>query len=225
MFVVTTTFSFTDLVMSLDPGWFSTIWGIWWTVVCGLSATAFVICMMSLVMGAKPFSDIATPGLFRDLGNVLLTFTMFWGYISLSQWLIIYSGNLPEEISFYIQRGIGALAPLGLWWLLGVAIVFGQFFIPFLMLLSGRTKRTPGILGPLALWILAVHALDVFWTVMPFFRITAVKPDWVTVALAAASFVGIGGIWLFLWSLNLTRGALLPRHNMPVRGEVVEHAH
>ena len=226
IFAVTLTFAFTDLVMSLDPLWFSTIWGIWWMVCCGLTASAFVVFVLSLLTNVKPYSDVITPGLFRDLGNILLAFTMFWGYISLSQWLIIYSGNLPEEIGFYIQRGLGANAPVGLWWALGVFIVFAQFFMPFLLLLSGRTKRTPEILGKLALWILFVRVLDVLWTVMPFFRISAVKPDMLTFAVAAAAFIGIGGLWLFFWMTALTRASLLPRHNLFVKEALeAEHAH
>ena len=224
VFAVTLTFAFTDLVMSLDPLWFSTIWGIWWMVCCGLTASAFVVFVLSLLTNVKPYTDVITPGLFRDLGNILLAFTMFWGYISLSQWLIIYSGNLPEEIGFYIQRGLGANAPVGGWWLLGVLIVFGQFFVPFLLLLSGRTKRTPEILGKLAVWILIIRVMDVMWTVMPFFRISKVQPNMMTFAIAAAAFIGIGGIWMFLWVNALTKAALLPRHNLFVK-EAVEHQH
>ena len=224
MYMLTLTFAFTDLVMSLDPLWYSTIWGIWWAVCCGLAGSAFVVFVLSRLVGVKPYSDIVTPGLFRDLGNILLTFTMFWAYISLSQWLIIYSGNLPEEITYYIQRGLGAVTGAGFWWILGVFIVFGQFFIPFLLLLSGRTKRTPAYLGALALWILFIRVLDVFWTVVPFFRISRVKPDLMTFGIAAAAIVGIGGIWLFLWVLNLSRARLLPRHNIFVK-EALEQQH
>jgi hypothetical protein len=228
MFAVTLTFAFTDLVMSLDPLWFSTIWGIWWMVCCGLAGSAFVVFMLSRVTEVKPYSDIVTPGLFRDLGNILLTFTMFWGYISLSQWLIIYSGNLPEEITYYIQRGLGATAPVGAWWILGVVIAFGQFFVPFLLLLSGRTKRTPAILGKVALWILVVRFLDVFWTVVPFFRISEHKPNLITLGIAVAAFLAIGGIWIFLWVTHLSKAKLMPEHNMFAKDTdtlEAQHAH
>ncbi len=193
-------------------------------VCCGLAASSFVVLVMTQLTDVKPFSDIITPGLLRDLGNILLVFTMFWGYISLSQWLIIYSGNLPEEITYYIQRGMGATTPVGAWWMLGVLIVFGQFFVPFLLLLSGRTKRTPAILAKVALWIFVIRIMDVFWTVVPFFRISEHKPNLVTLGIAAAAFVGIGGIWLFLWVAHLSKAALLPRHNLFVP-EAVEQQH
>src|SRR5205807_9704778 len=120
-----------------------TIYGIWFVVSQGLSATAFVTLLAMNMRDKKPFSDVVTPGLTRDLGNVMLTFTMFWAYISLSQWLIIYSGNLPEETSYYLNRGLGPTSPstTGFYWFLATLIVFGQFFVPFLALLSGRTKR------------------------------------------------------------------------------------
>jgi hypothetical protein len=106
-----------------------------------------------------------------------------------------------------------------------VLIVFGQFFVPFLLLLSGRTKRTPAYLGALAAWLLFIRALDVLWTVLPFFRTAKVRPDAMTFAAAAAALVGIGGTWLFLWVSNLAKARLLPRHNMFVKEAVEQHAH
>src|SRR5258708_28071601 len=95
---------------------------------------------------------------------------MFWAYFSLSQWLIIYSGNLPEETTYYLNRGMNPKTGQTVYWWLATIILLGQFFIPFLCLLSGKTKRSPSLLGNLALGMLFVRLLDIFWTILPFFH-------------------------------------------------------
>src|SRR5262245_56885560 len=127
----------------------------------------------------KPFSDVITPVVTRDLGNVMLAFTMFWGYFSLSQFLIIYSGNLPEETSYFMVRMQAT------WLIIGTILVCGEFFAPFVFLLSGKAKREPGLLRMVALLIIAMRILDQFWTIVPFFRAGANLPPasayWVAV--------------------------------------------
>ncbi|MGC8667736.1 MAG: hypothetical protein ACP5VE_06460 [Chthonomonadales bacterium] len=216
-YVVTVTFAFTDWVMSLHPSWYSTIFGFWFVMSQGMSGLCFLIVFLTLVRRYAPFEPYATPGGYRDLGNLLLTFVMFWGYLSLSQFLIIYSGNLPDEASYYLTR------MQGIWWAIGTFLVLFQFFVPFLLLLSGRTKRTPVYLGSLAAFLLAVRAVDMFWTVLPFFPIPATTLPLGYVWMGLAAFAAIGGWWVVLFLTALPRALLVPIE-VPGAAEVLEHA-
>lgn len=224
-YVISVTFAWTDWVMSLDPTWFSTMYGIWFVVGQGLCATAFTGILVWNWAGTKPFSNVISEGATRDVGNVLLTFTMFWGYISISQFLIIYSGNLPEETTYYLRRGLDPHHGPTIWWTIGSIITYGQFFLPFLLLLSGKTKRSPKLLGMVALGVFIVRVLDIFWTVIPFFH-----PDepgrgfpFQVLWMSLAAWLLMGGIWLILFVRNLKQLPLLARHE-PQLVEALEHA-
>lgn len=224
VFVITLTLAVTDWVMSLDPHWWSTIYGIWFLVCCGLSGMSLATLVVLLLSHRKPFSDIVTPGLSRDYGNVLLALTLFWAYISVSQFLIIYSGNLPEETRYFLRRMSGG------WHAVGTFLVIFQFFGPFLLLLSGRTKRTYGYLIGVAVWMVFMRMVDMLWTIIPFFgphelatRVsTPAQPlSWVHVAMMA----GMGGIWLCFFFWQWLAAPVVPRHFAHVElGGVPEHA-
>jgi len=144
---------------------------------------------------------------------------MFWGYFSLSQFLIIYSGNLPEEITYFLSR------MTGFWEGLGTFLTLGAFFIPFLCLLSGKTKRTPGLLLNLAIGMFIVRILDYFWTVIPFFiagnREFVLQSYWVVIPALAA----VGGIWLLVFGMMIPAAPLIPLHEPRVAEmEALEHA-
>jgi hypothetical protein len=221
VFVISITFAFTDWAMSLDPHWHSTIFGIYFLVGQGLSALALCTLLVTLMAARRPYTEIVTPQLTRDLGNLLLAFTMLWAYISLSQFLIIWSGNLPEEVTFYTNRLKGG------WWYMGTFLVVSQFFVPFLLLLSGRTKRTPGFLAGVAGFILAIRIVDIFWTIVPFFGGAGQPLPFRIHWLDFAAFAGMGGVWLAVWATQLRRSGLLPSHDprlvIPSQ-EALEHA-
>lgn len=213
LFVLTVTFAFTDWVMSTDAKWISTIYGVWFAAGQVLSATALVTIIATRRSNSAPFREFMTAQVTRDLGNLLLAFTMFWTYITLSQFLIIWSGNMPEEITYYITRSSHG------WNYLGIAIIVGGFFVPFLLLLSNRTKRTPAILGTVATLILAVRVADVFWIVIP-----AVRPGALAVTGGdIAAFAGIGLLWTAAFIATLRSSSLVPNHELPVQ-EVISHA-
>lgn len=217
VFVLTITFAFTDWVMSLDPRWYSTILGIYFLVGQALFALALATFVVTTLSNRRPFSEVVTPQVMRDLGNLLLAITMFWQYISLSQFLIMWYGNLPEEITYYTTRTSGGWLPVG------TLIIVFHFFVPFLMLLSGRTKRTPRLLASVAALILVMRLVDMAWTVLPFYQQVGqpVGPNlaWMSVA----TLMGLGGIWLGAWAFQLRKNPLLPRHDARLR-EVLEHA-
>ena len=224
LFILTVTFAYTDWVMSLDPKWFSTIFGIWFVVGMGLSATAFTALLTTKWSGIKPYSNVVTEGFTRDIGNVLLAFTMFWAYFSLSQWLIIYSGNLPEETAYYLRRGLSPKLGYTVYWFLATIILFGQFFIPFLCLLSGKTKRTPKLLGTLGAGILVIRLLDIFWTILPFFHPEGTGELLEMAWMSAGTLSLMGGIWIIAFANNLKKHPLLPNHEQLPMVETLEHA-
>lgn len=204
--VVLLTFAYTDWLMSLTE-WFSTLYGVWNMTKNILMVLAFSTFMVLKHRDRKPYSDIVTPALARDLGNMILGFTMFWGYTSLSQFLIIWSANLPEEVTFYGARFDGALVYVGAF------LIFGHFFGPFLALITGRTKRTPDILQKVCAWLIFIRIVDTWWDVVPFFGRRLTGPDLPGLALDLAALAGFGGIWVAVTMGNMKKEALYPAHD------------
>ena len=164
LYVLTVTFMSVDWIMSLDPAWYSTIFGILTIGGQGLSTMAFTIIVLSGLVKFQPMSRVANPDNFHDLGKLMFAFVMLWAYFSVSQLLIIWSANLPEEIPFYLERLHGPWAPIS------IAILLLQFVLPFLMLLSRDLKRNPAAVQWVALLILVMRVVDITWTIGPVFR-------------------------------------------------------
>jgi hypothetical protein len=198
----TITFASVDWVMSLEPRWYSTIYPVIFAVGQILEAMAFSIIVLIAIGSQPPFEKLLAPTRRRDLGNLLLTFVMMWAYLSFSQFLLIWSENLPEEIPWYLNRTRG-----GWLWLALLLVVF-QFSLPFLLLLSREIKQDPRRLAAVALLILIMRYLDVFWWIEPAFADGV--HFYVLVDLAA--MVGLGGIWIWHFLNQLGRLPLLPLH-------------
>ena len=213
IYALTITFASIDWIMSLEPRWYSTIYGVHFLGGHALSAFAFAILLAGILAQREPLSGVVTTPHLLDLGNLLLAFVMLWAYFSFSQWLIIWSGNLPEEILWYTRRNSG-----GWEWVARVLIVF-NFFVPFLLLLSRGTKRRAAFLAAVAGGIIVMRLLDVFWYTVPAFHPGAFTVHWMDILAPA----GIGGIWLAAFLRELRRVPLLPLH-APFEREVVEHA-
>lgn len=211
-FVILATLAFTDLTMSLDPHWFSHIWG--FINIAGSTLAVFAICNLIVMTNANrlPYSEVMNRGLSKDLGNWMFVFTCLWAYFSFSQYVIIYAGNLPEFTSFFLARRDPT------WGALGLSLMAGSFLVPFVTLLSPKVKATPRFLVVMAVWILIFRIVDVYWMVIPFFRET-LKFQIVDLV----SFLGIGGAWWFGFGRQITVGSLLPTHD-PRLKEAYEHA-
>jgi hypothetical protein len=209
------TFAATDWIMSLDPAWFSTIYGVWFMISGVLAALAMSVLILTGLADRRPYNEVVTPALTKDLGNLMFGFTMFWTYVSLSQFLIIWSGNLPEEITFYINRFNGPLVYLGAF------IIFGQFFAPFTALLSGKAKREPKLLFKIAAWILTMRLIDVFWQITPFFKTELTMANFGAYALDLGAFAFVGGVWVWGFVHNLKKNPLLPRHDTRLQERVI----
>ena len=193
LFGLAVTFAAFDWVMSLEPHWLSTIFGLLFLAGHGLSAMAFVIVMAYLLARRELFGRVLVPTVLNDLGNLLLAFVMIWAYLSFSQLLIIWSGNLPEEIPWYLHRISGG------WRFVAIALAIFHFAVPFLVLLGRGNKRQLRRLAMLAAAILVMRMVDIFYLVVPEFSNHHLSVHW----LDLAAMAGVGGIWLtaFLWRL------------------------
>jgi hypothetical protein len=204
------TFASFDLGMSLEPHWYSTIYGVIYFVGQGLAALAFAIVALAHWPKLDNAHLIGAPDDFHDLGKLLLAFTMFWAYVSFSQFLIIWYGNLPEEVVWYERRFVNG------WQWAAVAIAVFHFILPFVVLLGRGIKRQPKALAAVALWILAMRWLDTVWQIEPAFNRESVVAPWLDLAVTAA----IGGLWLVYFSWLIAPVAVPVRSMAAEEGEV-----
>ncbi|MGH8713191.1 MAG: hypothetical protein ACREYB_04190 [Casimicrobiaceae bacterium] len=186
LYGVTVTVAAVDWIMSLSPQWYSTTFGLLAGIGQALCAFAFaIVCTAWLDLDGRNDS----PGVFQDLGNLLLMFVMTWAYLAFTQYLIIWAEDLPNEIVWYLPRVRTS------WRLVGIFLVVFHFALPFLVLLSRRAKRAPQTLGTLAAVLLAAHLVDAFWLVTPAFRTAGLAVYWSD----AVAVLALGGIWLALF--------------------------
>src|SRR5712692_7414781 len=200
VFVITVTFAAIDWVMSLDPSWSSTIFGLIFVASWTMSALAFTILATAWLSQRAPMNAVMRPSHFQDLGNLTLTLVMLWTYFAFSQYLIIWSGNLPEETTWYVARRHGG------WGAIALAIAILQFAFPFMILLSRAAKSSGRKLAMLAVLILLMRALDVIWLIEPTFNRERFHLSWMDVVAPLA----IGGLWLAAFSWQLRQRALMP---------------
>jgi hypothetical protein len=209
----TISFAAIDWVMSLDPSWISTIFGLVVLIGQVLSAMCFAVVVERILYNYKPMSEMLKPDFVHDHGKWMLAFTMVWAYFNYSQWLIIWAGNLLAEITYYIRRLNGG------WGSVGLFIVIFHFVVPFGILLSRSFKRNIRKLVWLATWLLLMRYLDLFWIIEPNFSKT------LTFTLADVVVpIAIGGFWLAYFFRNLGALPLLPVYD-PSAVEVLDPPH
>jgi hypothetical protein len=203
VYAVTVTFALFDWAMSLEPEWYSSIYGLLWIVNQALSALAVSILAVAYLSDRPPLSRVVVPGTLNDLGNLLFAFVMLWAYLSFAQFLIIWSGNLPEEIHWYLRR-----LDNGWQWIAAIVLVF-HFAAPFLLLLARFNKRHAQRLATIAFLVLVMRAVDTFWNITPAFY-----GDGITIhVLDVFALVGIGGLWIASFVGALRTAPLLPLHD------------
>jgi hypothetical protein len=200
---LTVTFSAIDWIMSLEPHWYSTIYGMMFMVSHGLAALAFAIAVAYFLADRRPLSQVVGPDHFHDLGNLLLALVMFWAYLAFCQFLLVWVENLTEEIPWYLHRTMGG------WQTIALSLILFQFALPFMLLLSRFTKRSAGVLSTVALMILFMHWIDMFWLVAPAFHPGKLYIHWMDIAAP----IGIGGIWISAFFWQLRGRSLLPLHD------------
>src|SRR5438270_6254961 len=206
----TVSFAAIDWVMSLDPSWISTIFGLVILIGQVLAAMCFAIVVERILFNYKPMSEMLTPDFVYDHGKWMLTFIMVWAYFNYSQWLIIWAGNLPNEITYYLRRLNGG------WGYVGLFIVIFHFAVPFGILLSRPFKRNIRKLVWLAVWLMVMRYLDLYWIIEPNFSKTF---NFTLSDLVVP--VAIGGLWLAFFFRNLAALPLLPLYD-PSAVEVLD---
>ncbi len=202
VYALTISFAAVDWVMSLDPHWGSTIYGMIFMAGEGLSALAFCIIVLTVLTRYSPMREIIKAEQFHDLGKLMLAFVMLFAYFSFSQWLIIWAGNLPEEISFYLNRIRGG------WGVVALIIILFHFALPFALLLSRDLKRDGRRMFWLAVMLMFMRLVDIYWYVVPNFahaRGQFYFSPWYLVAPIA-----LGGLWLGYFFHNLRQRPILP---------------
>jgi hypothetical protein len=161
-------FAMLDWIMTLDPSWYSTMFGVLYIVGCGLMAMSFTVFVIRQIADRRPMRDVVSPGVLNDMGNLMFAFTLLWAYTNFSQFLIIWSGNIAEETPYYYVRNSGSWAPVAL-----IVVIF-HFFVPFLLLLWRKIKRDVRLLAMVALGIMVMRGVDLFWVVKPMFLQTQI---------------------------------------------------
>ena len=213
IFGLTVTFASVDWVMSLEPHWTSTIYGMIFMVSEALAAMSVVTVTVILLSKEKSLAGLVSPQVLNDYGNLLLTFTMLWAYLSFSQFLIIWGGNLREEIPWYMTRARGG------WTSVALILIIFHFAVPFLLLLTRFVKRRAEILGWVAAGLIVMSLVDMFWLMTPAFNHAGPEfhlTDWLAI-------LGIGGLWLWRFTSQLKGRPLLPLHD-PRLKEIMQHA-
>lgn len=200
---LTATFASVDWVMSLDPHWFSTMFSLMLIAGQVLSGLAFVTVIVALLRTYKPLADVLRPEHLHDFGTLLFAFVMIWAYLSFSQFLIIWSGNLPETITWYRDRSAGS------WGMLALAIIALHFALPFALLLSRYNKRRADILAGVATLLLVMRLADLTWVIKPTFNPEGLHMHWLDPVVVA----GIGGVWVAFFFYQLKGRPLIPEQD------------
>lgn len=215
LYVLSMSFAAFDWAMSLEPHWFSTIYGVLFVIGQALSTFCFATFIASRIARHEPFSRWYQPGQFHDLGNLIMAFVMLWAYVSFSQFLIIWSGNLPEETPWYLHRiGHG-------WQVIAIGLVVFHFLVPFLILLNRRAKRDMGFLAKLCATLFLLRFVEIFWLIKPAFSHggeSHFSIGWMDVVAPVA----LGGIWIGMFVKNLRGRPLVSLQDAKLLGELEE---
>ena len=214
IYPLTVTFAYVDWVMSMEADWYSTIFPLLICIGQMLSALAFVIILIGLFglfslgekagrMRANGLRSLLGTEIFHHLGNLLLTFTMLWAYLAYAQLIVVWSGDLPHEIDWYLHRIAGG------WRWIALALLIFHFFGPFFLLLFRQTKRNPQILVLLAAVVFVAHIVDIWWLVAPSLYPRGFHFSWV----APVAFIGVGGIWLNAFLRRVQATPLVPMND------------
>jgi len=200
--------------MSIEPHFFSTIYGVLFMVGQVLSTLASILLLLALIGKYKPLSEVLTPTRIHSIGKMLLGFVVLWSYVSFAQYVIIWSGNLPEFTPWYINRTESG------WNLIALMLMIFHFAVPFFLLLSRRYKRSLNPLWLIATLILVMRLFDIFWLIAPDFSEEGLRFDPLYLSLLLA----LGGIWVASFSAALKRRPLLPTNELRKDPRVQEGA-
>lgn len=211
LFAITVTFASVDWIMTMDPHWYSTMFGVYYFAGAVVAIYASLILASMALQCHSGFGKVFNVEHFHDLGKLMFGHTAFWAYIAFSQYFLIWYANIPEETLFFKLRSSGS------WFGVSVALAVGHFVIPFLFLLPATMKRRRGVLMFGAAWMLIVHLLDIYWLVMPVHSTGGVA----VTLLDVTTFVGVGGVFLALFGLHMKKAKVIPTQDPRVRESLV----
>lgn len=213
-FALTASLAAFDLLMSLDPHWYSTIFGVWFFAGCAVSFFATLILTVFLLQQRGMLSVISAEH-YHDVGKLMFGFTVFWAYVSYSQFMLQWYGNIPEETTWYLRRTSGG----GGWLFVSYWLLIGHFALPFLAAISRWVKRAPQMIVLVSLWLLGMHYVDLFWVVLPEF---ATRGHMALPLLDLALFVAGAGLYALMTGRMLAGKSLLPERD-PRLAESLHH--
>ena len=211
LFVLVCTFACWDWLMSLDPHWFSSLYGFYFVSSTALTGMLFMIVCAWWLAQRPPLDRLLTPRHFHDYGKLSLALVMFWAYMTLSQFLITWAGHVPEFTVWYQARNSGG------WRSFTYVLVLFHFFVPFLLLLSATLKKQPSRLVLVACYLLVMRWVDLYWQAAPSFH-AEIQLHW----LDATTLVGVGGVWVFLFVRELRARTMVPIRD-PYFPELLAH--
>lgn len=214
LYVLAMSFAAIDWVMSLSPHWASTIYGFEFVAGQAISSMSLMIAVVVLLAASEPLAQVIQKRHLHDLGKLLFAFNMLWAYFAFSQLLIIWSGNQPEEITFYHTRFNGG------WGFVAVFVLLFHFAIPFLLLLIRDVKRTASLVSKVALWMILMRLVDLFWLTRPEFSPVAAM-SWLDIAVPVA----LVGLWVGFFAMNLKKMPLLPLGDPKLEEAIAHHEH
>lgn len=200
LFAITITFASFDWLMTLDPHWYSTIFGVYFFGGLYLAGVSLITIVCALLRRCGVLSESITVEHYHDLGKLMFAFVVFWAYIGFSQYFLIWYGNIPEETVWFLSRWEGG------WKTVSLIIVFGHFVIPFVVLIFQGIKRRPGLLGIAAAWILVMHWVDMYWLVYPNYSLQSTPLGWIELA----PLMGLGGIFIGLFWRSFSGHPVVP---------------
>lgn len=202
-FALTATFASFDLLMSLDPHWFSTIFGVYFFAGSIVGFVALLTVLALLLQRAGLLRHTITVEHYHDLGKLLFAFTVFWAYIAFSQYMLYWYAAIPEETGWFVRRQSHG------WEVFGLVLLAGHFLLPFVVLLSRTPKRTPRVLGVVAVWMLLMHWVDLHWLAMPEASPERAVPH----VLDFTTLVGVAALGVAFVLLSLRRSSLVPERD------------
>lgn len=214
VFGLTVTFALVDWTMSVNPHWFSTMWGLLYVVGFGLSAFAFAIYILARLGKESPMDRIVNPSHFHDLGKLMFAFIMLWAYLSFSQFIIIYSANTLEEIPHYWVRSQHG------WQYVAAILVVLHFILPYVLLLARDIKRDWSRVSKIALWLVGIRVVDYYWHVAPEFH-----PNLSVGLIDVALPIALGGVFVMLFAMQLKGRPLLPLQDADLGKTLTHHTH
>lgn len=220
LFALTTAFASFDWLMSVDFKFFSTMWPVWYFAGAAFSAMSMLVLVFTRLRAVGKLQGVVTPEHFHDKGKILFSFTVFWAYISFSQYFLIWYSNIPEETAyFYFRSFVGSP-----WRTLGITLMVGHFIAPFLIVLFRPVKKSPMALSVVAIWCLGMHFADIYFVVRPMVEAgTGLMPN--VTSLLWVDLAAIGGMLAVLVGFLIVKipGLSLVAHNDPWIGESLEH--